>query len=394
MRLYPPASRARLDVSRDAAARNTRREDGRFVGFGRRRASGHAVTRRRFVDAFAARDRRAPRGSLDLTRVARPFCAWLCDKATTSSEAAKAAAGFGSAVLARCATAQALLGKATAQPLLAEAVLDAAAFSRERGAVVRALFAEVDHNEDALLLFSSSFALLLRALDDAALAAGWSGDDLRGIVSLLSKFLRRELWDEPILQKEPDAKRLATVAVCARLFSQLRDRVARQLDDDQLWLWDGVRAASVGRRRRTVTDGEDDDEDAMDVDGDLPWARRSPNQPMPSERPPLHASLEPRVAQTLAACPFVVGFQQRVALFQGRVEKDRQQRQSDAGFDMSMRPLGFRVKVRRDQIFEDAFRQLHKLSSDQLKGRVQVTFISETGQEEAGIGGGGVFKKF
>ena len=53
------------------------------------------------------------------------------------------------------------------------------------------------------------------------------------------------MWDEPILQKEPDAKRLATVAVCARLFSQLRDRVARQLDDDQLWLWDGVRAASV-----------------------------------------------------------------------------------------------------------------------------------------------------
>ena len=61
---------------------------------------------------------------------------------------------------------------------------------------------------------------------------------------------------------------------------------------------------------------------------------------------------------------------------------------------MSMRPLGFRVKVRRDQIFEDAFRQLHKLSSDQLKGRVQVTFISETGQEEAGIDGGGVFKEF
>ena len=223
-------------------------------------------------------------------------------------------------MLARCATAQALLGKATAQPLLAEAVLDAAAFSRERGAVVRALFAEVDHNEDAFLLFSSSFALLLRALDDAALAAGWSGDDLRGIVSLLSKFLRRELWDEPILQKEPDAKRLATVAVCARLFSQLRDRVARQLDDDQLWLWDGVRAASVETQAPPPPSlmEEDDEEDAMDVDGDLPWARRSQsNQPMPSERPPLHASLEPRVAQTLAACPFVVGFQQRVALFQG-----------------------------------------------------------------------------
>ena len=46
------------------------------------------------ADAFAARDRRAPRGSIDLTRVARPFCAWLCDKATVSSEAARAAAGM------------------------------------------------------------------------------------------------------------------------------------------------------------------------------------------------------------------------------------------------------------------------------------------------------------
>ena len=194
-------------------------------------------------------------------------------------------------MLARCATSQALLGKATAQPLLAEAVLDAAAFSRERGAVVRALFAEVDHNEDALLLFSSSFALLLRALDDAALAAGWSGDDLRGIVSLLSKFLRRELWDEPILQKEPDAKRLALVAVCARLFSQLRDRVARQLDDDALWLW-GVRAVCrvagppppKWRRCRRGRHGR----------RQRPALGATTPQPMPSERPPLHASLEPR----------------------------------------------------------------------------------------------------
>ena len=294
-------------------------------------------------------------------------------------------------MLARCATAQALLGKATAQPLLAEAVLDAAAFSRERGAVVRALFAEVDHNEDALLLFSSSFALLLRALDDAALAAGWSGDDLRGIVSYCRSFCG-ENWGRAYIQKSR-CKRLALVRSALAVLP-IEDKW-RGSSTMIIVLWDGVRAASVETQAPPPHMEDDDDEDAMDVDGDLPWARRSPNQPMPqSERPPLHASLEPRVAQTLAACPFVVGFQQRVALFQGRVEKDRQQRQSDAGFDMSMRPLGFRVKVRRDQIFEDAFRQLHKLSSDQLKGRVQVTFISETGQEEAGIDGGGVFKEF
>ena len=166
--------------------------------------------------------------------------------------------------------------------------------------------------------------------------------------------------------------------------------MARQLDDDQLWLWDGVRAASVETQAPPPPImEEDDDEDAMDVDSDLPWARRQTPQPMPSERPPLHASLEPRVAQTLAACPFVVGFQQRVALFQGRVEKDRQQRQSDAGFDMSMRPLGFRVKVRRDQIFEDAFRQLHiRVTNSKVGCKSRLT---ETGQEEAGTDGGGVF---
>ena len=79
---------------------------------------------------------------------------------------------------------------------------------------------------------------------------------------------------------------------------------------------------------------EDDDEDAMDVDGSCPGLEDKHHNLCRVNGHLLHASLEPRVAQTLAACPFVVGFQQRVALFQGRVEKDRQQERNDAGFDM------------------------------------------------------------
>lgn len=353
------------------------------------------------ANAFDQRDRRAPKGTVPcLATAARPFCGWLFDEATADRGTARASAAFGAAVLARCATAASLLGRAAQQPCLAEAVLTSGGrMLKQRGAVVKALFGEVDagNNEDALFLFASSFSLLLRALDDAALAAGWALDDLRTIVALLSRFLRRELWDEPVLQRPPDAQRLACVAVCARLFSQLRDRVARSLYDDDLWLWPGVRAASLETETQAAAPPvwrEEEGEDDMDVDSEalMPWARRSnTGAQQPSERPPLHASLEPRVAQTLAACPFVVAFQQRVALFQGRVEQDRRAR-GEEGF--GMRPLGFRVKVRRDHLFEDAFAQLHKLSSDKMKGRVQVTFVSETGQEEAGIDGGGVFKEF
>ena len=74
--------------------------------------------------ADALSDAKAPaiegpwKGSIDLAASRDLLC--LAYDHATSSEAAKAAAGFGP-VLARCAT-HALLGKATAQPLLAEAV--------------------------------------------------------------------------------------------------------------------------------------------------------------------------------------------------------------------------------------------------------------------------------
>ncbi|KAH8057145.1 ubiquitin-protein transferase [Aureococcus anophagefferens] len=116
----------------------------------------------------------------------------------------------------------------------------------------------------------------------------------------------------------------------------------------------------------------------MDVDAQaLPWASnngRRRRQPMDVDGPPAAAaddgaalSREPRVAQVLAAVPFVVPFVQRVALFQALVDGDRRAHHMAA---------------------------LADLPADQLKSRVQITFVNEAGHEEAGIDGGGVFKEF
>ncbi|KAJ1452671.1 hypothetical protein M885DRAFT_444614 [Pelagophyceae sp. CCMP2097] len=98
-------------------------------------------------------------------------------------------------------------------------------------------------------------------------------------------------------------------------------------------------------------------------------------------------SREPRVAQILAAVPFVVPFFQRLALFQALIAQDR-------GDDGGLRPIELRATIRRDRLFEDAYAELSVLDPSKLKGRIQVIFVNEAGHEEAGIDGGGVFKEF
>jgi ubiquitin-protein ligase E3 C len=51
------------------------------------------------------------------------------------------------------------------------------------------------------------------------------------------------------------------------------------------------------------------------------------------------------------------------------------------------------ARVRRENIFEDAFNQFNPLGSG-LKEPIQITFVDSFGQEEAGIDGGGVTKEF
>jgi ubiquitin-protein ligase E3 C len=57
----------------------------------------------------------------------------------------------------------------------------------------------------------------------------------------------------------------------------------------------------------------------------------------------------------------------------------------------SRRP--YHAKIRRDNVFLDAFNQLHGLGGN-LKNPVQITFVNRFGGPEAGIDGGGVTKEF
>lgn len=50
-----------------------------------------------------------------------------------------------------------------------------------------------------------------------------------------------------------------------------------------------------------------------------------------------------------------------------------------------------RVQVRRGSVAQDGF---DRLGEADLKAPIEITFIDQFGQEEAGIDGGGVFKEF
>jgi len=98
-----------------------------------------------------------------------------------------------------------------------------------------------------------------------------------------------------------------------------------------------------------------------------------------------------RVKIILRKLPQTVPFAQRVLIFNDYVKSDRQRTVGYDGYNPFHNRV--RISIRRDHIFEDAFKQLKDKGQD-LKNRVQIVFYNDYGLEEAGIDGGGVFKEF
>lgn len=103
------------------------------------------------------------------------------------------------------------------------------------------------------------------------------------------------------------------------------------------------------------------------------------------------AEMGPKL-EILKHIPFVVPFETRVMIFRSFINLDRLRRSGNSAFPMP--PLGrHHAKIRRGQLFEDAFEQFYQLGEG-LKDPIQITFVDQFDTPEAGIDGGGVTKEF
>ncbi|KAE9599205.1 putative aminoacyltransferase, E1 ubiquitin-activating enzyme [Lupinus albus] len=92
--------------------------------------------------------------------------------------------------------------------------------------------------------------------------------------------------------------------------------------------------------------------------------------------------------EILKKAAFLIPFTSRVKIFTSQLAAVRQRDGSQSVFTRN------RFRIRRDHILEDAYNQMSRLSEDDLRGLIRVTFFNEFGVEEAGIDGGGIFKDF
>jgi ubiquitin-protein ligase E3 C len=120
------------------------------------------------------------------------------------------------------------------------------------------------------------------------------------------------------------------------------------------------------------------------------------------------AAVGPRL-EVLQNMPFSIPFDTRVKIFRQFVFLDQSRRRGgDPDPDlwrMAVMHAGGNInigqeaisrhhaKIRRHQLFEDAFDQFYELG-DGLKEPIQITFVDQFGSIEAGIDGGGVTKEF
>ncbi|KAJ9122361.1 hypothetical protein QFC22_001783 [Naganishia vaughanmartiniae] len=135
---------------------------------------------------------------------------------------------------------------------------------------------------------------------------------------------------------------------------------------------------------------EQQDEDAMDDEDENGDSQRLPPALIQRRRQISKrqmALISPRLG-LLNNLPMTIPFAARVEIFN---DNDREK----LGIDryMRRRHMNHQATIRRGHISEDGFSELYNLGP-LMKGTIQIRFIDEWGQEEAGIDGGGLFKEF
>lgn len=98
----------------------------------------------------------------------------------------------------------------------------------------------------------------------------------------------------------------------------------------------------------------------------------------------------------LQEIPFVIPFAERVQMFHQLINQEKRMNTND-GYFFGIQGHAIALQVRRNYIYEDAFRKLSNYGSNQnlnMKSPLKVSLINAVGADEAGIDGGGVTKEF
>ncbi|EWM29600.1 e3 ubiquitin-protein ligase upl6 [Nannochloropsis gaditana] len=297
-------------------------------------------------------------------------------------------------------------------------------------------------NEEGLLpdyypafhLLFSVYSHQLMALDDEEFylrQTPLSLSQVLVLVDALKGLLYQMYWVDPnrlLLASSssllPPLEALQLTRVATELFNQLYQRHSRRPfppaiaaeaergvgDRDAMEVDTSTTVRGYNRSRAGLTaQGESDPAlwhwpaiTQHELDQELSAAESVAEQPPQLPYPQSHAHVEnstgassietlfdtsKRLYPVLTRIPQVLPFAQRVQVFHKLLAADKRQAQDEAQL------FGHRIRIRRAHIYEDAFKALNHLGHG-LRGRVQVTFVSDLGTEEAGIDGGGVFKEF
>lgn len=242
------------------------------------------------------------------------------------------------------------------------------------------------------------------------------------IVNWLCELLQELYWTNPVmtsqylnhisssqqqLPKTPQTEidleesRIRLLLSGTKLYNSLYERWCRlrtkskvSFCEESAWWFNSVR--SIGR----MSEGEQGQitysSGGVDGDGDTSMQdetnQNSNSQQQENESSVLASSFQDnKTARLLTIIPQVLPFDRRVAIFNSLLDSTKAQFQENP-FDFGNRNLDL-LTIRRDHLYEDSMKELSKHSKN-LRGKLQIKFVTEHGLDEPGVDGGGLFKEF
>lgn len=287
----------------------------------------------------------------------------------------------------------------------------------------------------SIVCFCDLFSHHLMALDDEEFLLSFTNLNPNGksrsqilaadVVAMMRSLLYELYWSKPVVSMDYDFPscqdsivkfhRARLLLSGTKVWNSLHIRWSRLLRtakfcDEESWWFphlitrhqdeSGAMDPSVAAMNVAMDEAENDSVDsAMELDDNIQSNAAGENEDLAS------SFKDPKMARILVSIPHALPFDRRAKLFSSLLAADiiKTQDESAAMRDMMLNmQRGIegaeysgreRVRIRRDELYNDSLDQLSVLGR-RLKKKVQVTFVSKHGNEEAGVDGGGLFKEF